>query len=300
VTSLSNTPGDRIQITGDVVRRPAHAWTPTVHAFLRHLRSQGLECVPEPLGIEHGIEGAIRQGVEGAKEGGVETLGYLPGASGRDGWFAQHSSEGLTSAAQLLREIHDASVGWVPPPDARWAAPPVPGDDLVLCHGDAGPWNFVWDGTTAIGLIDWDFLHPAPRADDVAYALRWFAPARSDEHALEWHHFPVVPDRAARIEAFLAAYAEPPGQRAGARHAGEGHPGDWHPGDWHPGDWHSGDWHTRDWVEAIAARIEATVAIATALAHDGVEPQRTWLEDGDFDIELDDARWVREHRHLLE
>jgi hypothetical protein len=281
VTSLSNTPGDRIQITGDVVRRPAHAWTPTVHAFLRHLRSQGLECVPEPLGIEHGIEGAIRQGVEGATEGGVETLGYLPGASGRDGWFAQHSSEGLTSAAQLLREIHDASVGWVPPPGARWAAPPVPGDDLVLCHGDPGPWNFVWDGTTAIGLIDWDFLHPAPRADDVAYALRWFAPARSDEHALEWHHFPVVPDRAARIRTFLTAYGERP-DRAG------------------PDDEGPGEWGIRDWVEAIAARIEATVATATALAHQGVEPQQTWLEAGDLDTELDDARWVRAHRHLLE
>lgn len=268
VTSPSNPPGDRVQITGDVVRRPAHAWTPTVHAFLRHLRSAGLECVPEPLGIE------------GSIEAGVETLSYLPGASGREGWFAQHSSEGLASAARLLREIHDASVGWMPPPDARWAAPPVPGDDLVMCHGDPGPWNFVWDGNAAVGLIDWDFLHPAPRADDVAYALRWFAPARSDEHALEWHHFPVVPDRAARIQAFLTAYGEPPGPQPGAHHAD--------------------DWHARDWVEAIAARIEATVAIATALAHDGVEPQRTWLEAGDLDIELDDARWVREHRHLLE
>src|SRR4051794_29208670 len=48
-------------------------------------------------------------------------------------------------------------------------------------------------GERAVGLLDWDFLHPGPRIDDLAYALRWFAPARSDEHALEWHHFPVVP-----------------------------------------------------------------------------------------------------------
>ncbi len=220
-----------------------------MHAFLRHLRSAGLACVPEPLGIEPGAEAGVA--------GGTETLAYLPGASGRDGWFAQHSSEGLTSAARLLREIHDASVGWVPPFDSRWAAPPVPGEDLVMCHGDPGPWNFVWDGSAAIGLIDWDFLHPAPRADDVAYALRWFAPARSDEHALEWHHFPVVPDRAARIDAFLTAYGDLPT----ASPTG-----------------------TRVW-EAIAARIEATVAIATALARDGVEPQRSWLEAGDLDSE---------------
>jgi hypothetical protein len=263
--SLPPEGGDRIRIDGDVVHRPAHPWTPTVHAFLRHLRSEGLECVPEPLGIENG----------------AETLRFLPGASGREGWFAQHSLEGTTSAARLLRAIHDASVGWEPPAGARWAAQPVPGPHRVMCHGDPGPWNFVWEGTDAIGLIDWDFLHPAPRADDVAYALRWFAPVRSDEHALEWHHFPVVPDRAARIRTFLTAYGERP-DRAG------------------PDDEGPGEWGIRDWVEAIAARIEATVATATALAHQGVEPQRTWLEAGDLDTELDDARWVRAHRHLLE
>ena len=32
------------------------------------------------------------------------------------------------------------------------------------------------------------------------------APARSDEMALTWHHFPIVPDRAARVRVFLQAY----------------------------------------------------------------------------------------------
>ncbi len=66
----------------------------------------------------------------------------------------------------------------------------MPGDDPVFCHGDPGPWNYVWHGQEAVALLDWDFLHPGPRVDDVAYALRWFAPLRNDEHALEWHHFP--------------------------------------------------------------------------------------------------------------
>ena len=39
-----------IDIRDGVVTRPAGAWTPTVHAFLRRLRAQGLESVPEPLG----------------------------------------------------------------------------------------------------------------------------------------------------------------------------------------------------------------------------------------------------------
>jgi hypothetical protein len=242
---------DRIQITGDVVRRPAHAWTPTVHAFLHHLREAGLDCVPEPLSIL----------------GDVELVTWLPGVSGRDGWFAQHSSQGPASAARLLRRIHDASVGWVPPPGARWAGRPVPGADQVMCHGDPGPWNFVWDGGEAIGLIDWDFLHPGPREDDVAYALRWFAPARSDENALDWHHFLKVPDRPARIVCFLTAYGELP---------------------------------ARDWVTAMADRVDATVRVATALAEQGIEPQRTWLAAGEIDLETTEAQWIRDHRHLLE
>jgi hypothetical protein len=245
-----------IEIDGAVVRRPAQPWTPTVHAFLCHLRAAGLDCVPEPLGID----------------GAQETLSYLPGASGRDGWFAQHSAQGLRSAAYLLRRVHDASRGWTPPADAVWAAPPVAGVDLVVCHGDPGPWNFVWDGSEAVGLIDWDFVHPGPRLDDVAYALRWFAPARSDEHALDWHHFPQVPDRRTRIHEFLDAY----------------------------GDLKGLDPSRNGLAEAIARRMEATIRIGRALADAGVEPQRTWATEGHFEEEAEEVRWVRDHRHLLE
>ncbi|HET7431548.1 MAG TPA: hypothetical protein VFJ89_08580 [Nocardioides sp.] len=41
-----------IEIDGGVVRRPAAARTPTVQAFLGHLRRRGLDVVPEPLGID--------------------------------------------------------------------------------------------------------------------------------------------------------------------------------------------------------------------------------------------------------
>src|SRR4051794_17091853 len=42
---------------GDTVRRPAGAWTPSVHALLRHLRAEGFTQVPVPHGLdEHGRE----------------------------------------------------------------------------------------------------------------------------------------------------------------------------------------------------------------------------------------------------
>ena len=242
-----------IEIEGGVVTRPASTWTPTVHAFLRHLRSQGLSCVPEPLGVE----------------GDVERLAVIEGDAGGAGWQHQHSYDGLRSAARLLRRVHDASIGWEPPDGAVFRAPhstsgPVP---VVWCHGDFGPWNVVWRDQEAVGLIDWDFLHLAPPLDDVAYALQWFAPTRDDEMALTWHHFPSVPDRAARIRVFLEVY-------------GEGLP-------------------DFDAAETVATRMEATMALELSLAEEGVEPQRTWVEEGSQEWAAGEVRWVRENAHLL-
>lgn len=236
-----------VGIAEGVVTRPAGEQTATVHSYLHHLRSRGLDCVPEPLGV---IDG-------------VEHLRFIDGADGGQGWYHQHTDEGLASAARLLRQVHDAGAGWTPPEDAVWGGPPVIGDDLVFCHGDLGPWNFIWHDNEAVALIDWDYLHPAPRVDDVAYALRWFAPLRSDEHALEWHHFPVVPDRAARVRTFLAAY---------------------------------GDLPDFDVVEAVTERIRSVMRLRRDLADRGIEPQRTWVADGADARDLEEIRWIEEHR----
>ena len=202
---------------------------------------------------------------------GRERLVEVEGASGGDGWAPQHSEAGLRSAARLLRSVHDASVGWQAPPGAVLLAPDVEAttgaSDLVWCHGDPGPWNMVWVGEEAVGLIDWDFLHRGPRLDDVAYALRWFAPARDDELALTWHHFPSVPDRAARVRAFLEEY---------------------------------GGLAPFDVAAAIAARTEATMALELSIAEAGVEPQRSWVAEGSQERAAAEVRWVRDHAHLLQ
>ena len=116
-----------------------------------------------------------------------------------------------------------------------------------------------------MGLLDWDFLHAAPRVDDVAYALRWFAPLRPDAEALDWHHFPEVPDRRSRVAAFLDAYGPLP---------------------------------AFDVTEAVASRAEATIALERALADAGVEPQRTWVAEGSLDRQRAEVRWIREHGDL--
>jgi Ser/Thr protein kinase RdoA (MazF antagonist) len=243
-----------VSIADGIVTRPAAAHTATVHAFLEHLRRQGLDdVVPEPL----------------SNDGMTETLRLIKGDAGGDAWQHQHNAEGLESAARLLRRIHDASRTWTPPTDAVFgqsvlAAPPQPGQ--VFCHGDPGPWNFVWQDGRAIGLFDWDYLHPGDPVNDVAYALFWFAPTRTDELCLTWHHFPAVPDRRERLRSFLAAY---------------------------------GPTRPFDVVDAIIRRGQATIDLVLALAAQGIEPQRSWVADGVVDEEAAELRWVEDNRASL-
>lgn len=239
-----------IELTAETVTRPAGPHTSTMHSFLRHLRAKGLDCVPEPVPLD----------------GATETLRFIEGDSGGDGWKHQHDEQGLRSAARLLRRIHDASADWVPPGDAVLAAPAAEGGD-VFVNGDPGPWNFVWRDGEAVALIDWDFFHRAPRLSDVAYALRWFAPMRDDEAALEWHHFPAVPDRRARIEAFLDAYGI------------------------------SDDFDVPD---AVVQRIHYGNEHVRFLAARGQEPQKTWVAEGSVEREeLAEIAWIEENRALF-
>jgi Phosphotransferase enzyme family len=236
-------------IDGDTVTRPAPPNAATVHDLLQHLRHQGIFGVPEPLRLE----------------GATETLRFIEGDSGADGWHHQHTDEGF---------------GFCGPPPAPYprchdhlattrqrslGAPSVAArsrEDLVYCHGDPGPWNFVWQDNDAVGLIDWDYLHPGPRLTDIAYALRWFVPLRGDDLVREWHHFPEIPDRRHRIHVFLNAY---------------------------------GDLPAFDVVEAVTSRIQAVSDLVRHLAELGQEPQRTWVAEGALEQNAIEIAWIRDH-----
>ncbi len=104
------------------MQRPSHPWTSTVHAVLEHLRAVGVRVVPVPLAItaDH------------------EEVSLLEGESGAACWPHQAKEPGLRSAPRMLCTVHDATVGWVPSPDATWAVAPVEPSE-VICHGDPGP-----------------------------------------------------------------------------------------------------------------------------------------------------------------
>jgi aminoglycoside phosphotransferase (APT) family kinase protein len=52
-----------------------------------------------------------------------------------------------------------------------WLAehPPAEATRTSLCHGDAGPLNFLYDGDAVTALLDWEFAHVGDPLDDLAW-----------------------------------------------------------------------------------------------------------------------------------
>ena len=129
----------RVVRRGDVVHRPLSPWSASVHQLLEHLLQVGFTAAPRLVDVD---------------ETG-ETLTYLDGESGPDGWAKVVDLDGLRAAARLLRRYHDAVRGWRPTNAGElvWAdgsSGAGTGDDIV-CHGDVGPWNMVWSDHVPVG-----------------------------------------------------------------------------------------------------------------------------------------------------
>jgi Phosphotransferase enzyme family len=176
---------------GNTVRRRAEWWTPAVHHLLAYLDDAGFALAPKPLGID---------------DDGREVLSFIDGDSPRDN-LRVASDDGLRAYARSLRAYHDAVANYRPAPGLEWAYGEMPlRDGDIMCHGDFGTWNLVWRGSDVVGILDWDLAYPGPALDDVAYALVYSVPFRSDEDASRWFAFDEPPNRPRRLEMFADAY----------------------------------------------------------------------------------------------
>ena len=175
---------------GDTVRRTAGPWTRQVHRLLAHLRRQGVEAVPQPLGFD---------------AAGREVLQHLTGVVGHAPLAEPLQTDTvLAEAARLLRRLHDTTAAVASTPDWRdgWQAPlrdPVE----VICHGDFAPYNCVFNDGALTGVIDFDHAHPGPRAWDLAYAAYRFTPLMAPGNP-EQRGMPA--EQARRLACFLTAY----------------------------------------------------------------------------------------------
>ncbi len=222
--------------------------------LLLHLESVGYEAAP---------------GHRGYDEEGRELLTFLTGEDGPVSWGYLQSDEGLTSVAKLLRSYHDAVRGYRPRPGTTWAdSTGGPSDNEVVCHGDFAPWNLIWRDQRAVGILDWDFAHPAEPMFDVYYAMDWTVPFRDDQTCHEFHHFDVTPDRAHRVEVFLHGYGveETPANVAAG----------------------------------VADVRRRTSAVTSSLAARGLEPQARWVADGLLDASERTTRWIEANASLFQ
>lgn len=181
----------RVFRVGDTVRRPAGAWTDTLHALLRHLETKAF-LSPRPLGRD---------------ARGRETLSFLPGEASLWPWPpALLATDGCRKVGALLRTYHQAVADFAPPAPAIWrhGAQDLQAGEIVL-HGDFAPYNLIWQGEALSGVIDFELARPGLALEDAAFAAIRLGPLRPDQ-AMMRIGFPDGPDRHARLEAFAAGY----------------------------------------------------------------------------------------------
>ena len=177
---------------GHTVRRTAGPWTPTIHELLRHLRANGFDCVPEPLGLD---------------DHGREILSLLPGTTATYPLPAfAWTDTTLGTVATTLRTYHDATAGFQPPADATWQWPAHQPAE-VICHNDFAPYNLMFEAGNLTGVIDFDLASPGPRVWDVAEAAYRFVPLTSPANPDA--PFPGANEQARRLETFCSACDDP-------------------------------------------------------------------------------------------
>ena len=131
---------------GDVVRHPRQPWSGSVHALLAHLADVGFAEAPVPGPL--------------TPDGDWDDVGYIEGLSGDEACRLVATDEAVIQVAQLLRRYHDAVLSWRPTTPPTWFDGQVgtgDGGEHLVCHGDVGPWNLVWQDGRLVGLIDWEY-----------------------------------------------------------------------------------------------------------------------------------------------
>jgi len=151
---------------GSTVHRPVGPQTAAVHAFLRHLETQGFAGSPRVLGFD---------------ADGREVLTFIPGEVAIPPDFPAWSTSDdlLVSVAELQLELHKAAAGFVPPPRATWSPGSLPDTrPELVCHADICVENVVVRESRAVAFVDFDLAAPKDRRMDIAIALRHWIPMR--------------------------------------------------------------------------------------------------------------------------
>ena len=163
---------------GDTVRRPRTDASPFMARLLRHLD-------------EVWFRGAPRY--QGQDEKGRDILSFIPGETR---WRPLTDAQ-VSAGARLLRAFHEATRG-----------SELAGDHAVVCHGDPGPHNAIFQRELPVAWIDFDLAGPGDRMQDLGY-MAWFWCV-----SLEPERGPTG-KQAAQVRLLLDAYGLPSEARPG-------------------------------------------------------------------------------------
>ncbi len=180
---------------GSVVMRNAGPHSSTVHCLLRHLEEVGFAGAPRVVGT-------------GFDSSGRETLSFIEGEimQGR-----RPTMEAASAVGRIVRELHDATASFVPPPDAVWQpwfGRRIGNENLVIGHCDVAPWNVVTRDGMPIALIDWELAGPVDPIVELAQAA-WLNARLYSDDVPERDLLPSADERARQFRAVVDAYELP-------------------------------------------------------------------------------------------
>jgi signal transduction histidine kinase len=176
---------------GGIVYRSPGPQSPTVIALLRHLEAVGFEAAPRVIG-------------DGFAPDGREILAYIEGRSPQpEPW----SDDAVADIGRLLRRLHEATAtfgtegrAWRP-----WFARSLPGDEIVIGHGDLGPWNILARQGRPVAFIDWDNAGPVDATWELAQ-VAWLNVQLHDDDIAERVGLPGAAHRARQLRVLVDEY----------------------------------------------------------------------------------------------
>jgi hypothetical protein len=155
---------------GDAVRRTRDQGSEFAAKLLVYLESSGYPCAPR------------YRGVDGQ---GRDILSYIPGQT------TDHPSQRATGAyargGAMLRRLHEITAGHAL----------ADGHECVI-HGDAGPFNTVFQQGMPVAFIDWSSCRAGERLEDLGY-MAWTWCIQSEGRV-------PVPDQAAHLRQLRDGY----------------------------------------------------------------------------------------------
>lgn len=188
------------------------------------------------------------------------------------------SDAGVWHVGRLLRDLHDATAGFRPPPDAVWPPWFFRSSDpaAITGHGDTGPWNIVARDGLPAGFIDWEFAGPIDRLDEVA-ATGWWNAQLHDDDVAELNGLPDAATRAAQLRHFLDGYGLATADRTGLVT-------------------HMIEYAIRDCAKEAIAPVTASGAPSPPITPESTDPRPLWA----LAWRARAAAWMLANRPLLE